>query len=269
MSSRCCCPLTRTFFALTVPSAGMVATALLAGAVSIGARLCGYSLHVRLSQSGGCRVREPRAHRSSPTYHAATACPLRLSACERDSSAGTGRLHRRLARERRDRDGLAWLIEHRAQILASLPSPRSRSAVCCMLRVGCCRAMPYGRAAVALLAAELAFEVGRTIVVEHSLGVDTIALVAMVGALALGRGARRGGDRADVLRRRGAGVGRFPARAAGADRADPARTEGRAAARRRSARGGAGRPGADRRRRGGADRRGRAGRRNDPRAPRR
>ena len=27
---------------------------------------------------------------------------------------------------------------------------------------------------------------GRTVVVEHSLGVDTIALVAMVGALALG-----------------------------------------------------------------------------------
>jgi heavy metal translocating P-type ATPase len=42
------------------------------------------------------------------------------------------------------------------------------------------------RAAVALLALELAFEVGRTVVVEHSLGVDTIALVAMVGALALG-----------------------------------------------------------------------------------
>jgi heavy metal translocating P-type ATPase len=42
-------------------------------------------------------------------------------------------------------------------------------------------------AAVALLAAELALEVGRTIVVERSLGVDTIALVAMVGALAFGQ----------------------------------------------------------------------------------
>jgi heavy metal translocating P-type ATPase len=42
------------------------------------------------------------------------------------------------------------------------------------------------RAAVALLAAELAFEVVRTLVVERHLGVDTIALVAMVGALALG-----------------------------------------------------------------------------------
>jgi len=41
------------------------------------------------------------------------------------------------------------------------------------------------RAAVALLAAELAFEVARTVVVDRHLGVDTIALVAMVGALAL------------------------------------------------------------------------------------
>src|SRR5947208_302217 len=35
-------------------------------------------------------------------------------------------------------------------------------------------------AAVALLVAELAYEVARTIVVDHHLGVDTIALVAMV-----------------------------------------------------------------------------------------
>jgi heavy metal translocating P-type ATPase len=41
------------------------------------------------------------------------------------------------------------------------------------------------RAAVALLAAELAGEVVRTVVVDRHLGVDTIALVAMVGALAL------------------------------------------------------------------------------------
>ncbi len=42
------------------------------------------------------------------------------------------------------------------------------------------------RAAVALLAANLTYEVGRTVIVDHHLGVDTIALVAMVGALALG-----------------------------------------------------------------------------------
>ena len=43
------------------------------------------------------------------------------------------------------------------------------------------------RVAVALLAAELAYEVGRTISVERNMGVDTIALVAMVGSLALGQ----------------------------------------------------------------------------------
>ena len=42
------------------------------------------------------------------------------------------------------------------------------------------------RAAVVLLAAELAFEVVRTVVVERHMGVDTIALVAMAGSLALG-----------------------------------------------------------------------------------
>ena len=42
-------------------------------------------------------------------------------------------------------------------------------------------------AAVVVLAAELAFEVGRTVIVGHHMGVDTIALVAMVGALALGQ----------------------------------------------------------------------------------
>ena len=42
-------------------------------------------------------------------------------------------------------------------------------------------------AAVVVLAAELAFEVGRTVIVDHHMGVDTIALVAMVGALALGQ----------------------------------------------------------------------------------
>ena len=39
---------------------------------------------------------------------------------------------------------------------------------------------------MALLALELAVEVAHTIVFEHHMGVDTIALVAMVGSLALG-----------------------------------------------------------------------------------
>ena len=84
-------------------------------------------------------------------------------------------------------DKLTWLVEHRAQILAS-------TAVAALVVGGLLYAVGQGhagqqvwRATVALLAAELAVEVGRTIVVEHSLGVDTIALVAMVGALALGQ----------------------------------------------------------------------------------
>jgi heavy metal translocating P-type ATPase len=90
--------------------------------------------------------------------------------------------------ERRPRGRrLTWLVEHRAQLLAA-------TAVTAIAAGGLLHAVGQGptghtvwRAAVALLAAELTIEVGRTIVVEHSLGVDTIALVAMVGALALGQ----------------------------------------------------------------------------------
>jgi heavy metal translocating P-type ATPase len=78
-----------------------------------------------------------------------------------------------------------WLVEHRAQTLASI-------AVAALVVGGLLYAVGEGataqtvwRATVALLAAELTVEVGRTVVVEHGLGVDTIALVAMVGALAL------------------------------------------------------------------------------------
>ena len=81
---------------------------------------------------------------------------------------------------------LAWLLEHRAQILASI-------AVTAIAVGGALHALGAGSAgdavwgaAVALLAVELAFEVGRTVIVERTLGVDTIALLAMVGALALG-----------------------------------------------------------------------------------
>ena len=81
---------------------------------------------------------------------------------------------------------LVWLLEHRAQILAVF-------AFAAIVVGGLLHLVGEGAAgqtvwgvAVAVLAAELAVEVGRTVVVEHSLGVDTIALVAMVGALALG-----------------------------------------------------------------------------------
>ena len=80
---------------------------------------------------------------------------------------------------------LAWLLEHRAQLLASFAlAALGTGAVLHLIGAGSTGDTVW-RVAVAILAAELGFEVGRTVVVEHSLGVDTIALVAMVGALAL------------------------------------------------------------------------------------
>ena len=97
--------------------------------------------------------------------------------------AAAGKLRKRERHPLRER--FAWLVEHRAQILASI-------AVAALVLGGVLYAVGEGataqlvwRATVALLAAELAVEVGRTVVVEHSLGVDTIALVAMVGSLLL------------------------------------------------------------------------------------
>ena len=103
--------------------------------------------------------------------------------------------------DRRRGNKLAWLIEHRAQLLASIAvSSLAVGGLLYALGEGAAGQMVW-RVTVALLAAELAVEVGRTVVVEHSLGVDTIALVAMVGSLALGPGARGRRDRVDVLGR--------------------------------------------------------------------
>lgn len=78
------------------------------------------------------------------------------------------------------------MLEHRSEILAGLALV-GMAVGCLMLSVG---ASTIGHVvwatAVVLLASELTVEVGRSVVVEHSLGVDTIALVAMIGALALG-----------------------------------------------------------------------------------
>ena len=83
-------------------------------------------------------------------------------------------------------DWLLWLVAYRAQILAVF-------ALVAILVGGALYVVGEGAAgqavwavAVAVLAAELTVDVARTVIVEHSLGVDTIALVAMVGALALG-----------------------------------------------------------------------------------
>ena len=82
---------------------------------------------------------------------------------------------------------MAWLAEHRSRILAAyalvaltlggvLHLAGERSAGDGVWRIG-----------VTVLAAELLGEVIHTVFVERRMGVDTIALIAMVGSLALGQ----------------------------------------------------------------------------------
>ncbi|HUO71804.1 MAG TPA: heavy metal translocating P-type ATPase [Solirubrobacteraceae bacterium] len=88
-------------------------------------------------------------------------------------------------RDPRWRERIDWIVEHRAQLLASI----ALGAIALGFLLHAFGEGSTGhevwRAAVSLLALELSVEVVRSIVVDHSLGVDTIALVAMVGALAL------------------------------------------------------------------------------------
>src|SRR5450759_3580012 len=81
----------------------------------------------------------------------------------------------------------AALIEHRAPILAAV----ALLAICVggVLHIAGRPATgdAVWQGAVALLAAELAAEVGRTVIVDRHMGVDTIALAAMLGSLALGQ----------------------------------------------------------------------------------
>jgi heavy metal translocating P-type ATPase len=103
-------------------------------------------------------------------------------------ASGVPARRRRLARRRdRARADLQWLVEHRAPVLAG--SALLAIALGLLLHaVGHADAgRIVWRIAVAVLATELAGEVLRSILVEHSLGVDTIALVAMVGSLVLGQ----------------------------------------------------------------------------------
>ncbi len=82
----------------------------------------------------------------------------------------------------------AWraLVDYRARVLAAIAVLAIAAGGALHLAGEGAAGQTVWGAAVALLAAELAYEVGRTVIVDHSLGVDTIALVAMVGALALG-----------------------------------------------------------------------------------
>ena len=78
------------------------------------------------------------------------------------------------------------LLAHRARILAAIALLALVAGSVLHLAGGGAAGDSVWRAAVALLAAELAVEVARTIVVDRHMGVDTIALVAMLGSLALG-----------------------------------------------------------------------------------
>jgi cation transport ATPase len=85
----------------------------------------------------------------------------------------------------RARVAVRWLADNRAQLLAGVAA--AAIAIGGLLHLAGAEAAGHQvwRAAVALLAAELSFEVARTVIIDRHLGVDTIALVAMVGALAL------------------------------------------------------------------------------------
>ncbi len=78
------------------------------------------------------------------------------------------------------------LLAHRARILAAIALLALVAGGMLHLAGNSDAGDSVWRAAVALLAAELAVEVVRTIVVDRHMGVDTIALVAMLGSLALG-----------------------------------------------------------------------------------
>jgi hypothetical protein len=80
--------------------------------------------------------------------------------------------------EDRRSNRLVWLLEHRAQILAVFAQVAIMAGGLLFLVGKGAAGRTVWRVAVAVLAAELAIEVVRTVLIEHSLGVDTIALVA-------------------------------------------------------------------------------------------
>ena len=85
----------------------------------------------------------------------------------------------------RARVAVRWVADNRAQLLAGVAAAAITIGGLLHLAGAEAAGHQVWRAAVALLAAELSFEVARTVIVDRHLGVDTIALVAMVGALAL------------------------------------------------------------------------------------
>jgi heavy metal translocating P-type ATPase len=84
------------------------------------------------------------------------------------------------------RHATGWMVEHRYRVLSTIAAVSIVVGGALYLAGERAAGQGVWAAAVALLAAELAVEVVRTVIVDHHMGVDTIALVAMVGALALG-----------------------------------------------------------------------------------
>jgi heavy metal translocating P-type ATPase len=101
------------------------------------------------------------------------------------SDVAAGAIAGRASARRAPHGRLRWLIDHRAQLLAAVAVVAIAAGGLLHLAGEGAAGHQVWRAAVALLAAELSVEVARTVIVDHHLGVDTIALVAMVGALAL------------------------------------------------------------------------------------
>jgi heavy metal translocating P-type ATPase len=83
------------------------------------------------------------------------------------------------------RHALGSLVADRARVMAGIAFVAILAGGVLHLAGAADAGHQVWRVAVALLAAELTVEVVHTVIAEHSLGVDTIALVAMVGALAL------------------------------------------------------------------------------------
>ena len=101
------------------------------------------------------------------------------------TSAALSAATSRFGPRRGGRSGARWLLENRAELLAATAALAIAAGGLLHLAGADAAGHQVWRAAVALLAVELSFEVARTVIVDHHLGVDTIALVAMVGALAL------------------------------------------------------------------------------------
>ncbi|MBV9915128.1 MAG: heavy metal translocating P-type ATPase [Solirubrobacterales bacterium] len=91
------------------------------------------------------------------------------------------------ARRARSWTEMSWLVRHRARLLAAFALMALAAGACLKLAGARGAGTDLWAVAVAVLAAELTVEVVRTVLIDRHMGVDTIALVAMIGSLALGQ----------------------------------------------------------------------------------